>query len=167
MRELKALLTAQMASLAWDNLEDYHPKQAELFRKLLTVGMSPALCRQLVSKLPGHFDEEAALKWAKSALIHNLRVLPESDDIVDKGGVYALVGPTGVGKTTTIAKLAARATLRKGADAVALISSRAIDVRPIISHTFPLEQAVEAFEQAGDRSVACKVQITFERQSSR
>lgn len=53
------------------------------------------------------------------------------------------------------------------ADAVALISSRAIDVRPIISHTFPLEQAVEAFEQAGDRSVACKVQITFERQSSR
>ena len=123
MRELKALLTAQMASLAWANLEDYHPKQAELFRKLLTVGMSPALCRQLVSKLPGHFDEEAALKWAKSALIHNLRVLPESDDIVDKGGVYALVGPTGVGKTTTIAKLAARATLRKGADAVALITT--------------------------------------------
>jgi L-idonate 5-dehydrogenase len=53
------------------------------------------------------------------------------------------------------------------ADAVALIYSRAIDVRPIISHTFPLEQAVEAFEQAGDRSVACKVQIAFERQSSR
>lgn len=50
---------------------------------------------------------------------------------------------------------------REFADAVALISSRAIDVRPIISHAFPLEQAVEAFEQAGDRSVACKVQITF------
>lgn len=47
------------------------------------------------------------------------------------------------------------------AEAVALISSRAIDVRPIISHAFPLEQAVQAFEQAGDRSVACKVQITF------
>lgn len=50
---------------------------------------------------------------------------------------------------------------REFADAVALISSRAIDVRPIISHAFPLEQAVKAFEQAGDRSVACKVQITF------
>ncbi|KXG84925.1 L-idonate 5-dehydrogenase [Agrobacterium bohemicum] len=46
-------------------------------------------------------------------------------------------------------------------EAVKLISSRAIDVRPIISHEFPLESAVEAFEQAGDRSVACKVQITF------
>ncbi len=50
-------------------------------------------------------------------------------------------------------------------EAAALISSRAIDVRPILSHHFPLEQAVEAFEQAGDRSVACKVQITFGEQS--
>lgn len=47
------------------------------------------------------------------------------------------------------------------AQAVQAISSRSIDVRPIISHHFPLENAVEAFEQAGDRSVACKVQITF------
>lgn len=47
------------------------------------------------------------------------------------------------------------------AQAVKLIASRTIDVRPIISHEFPLEKAVEAFEQAGDRSVACKVQITF------
>lgn len=47
------------------------------------------------------------------------------------------------------------------ATAVDLISRRKIDVRPIISHEFPLDQAVEAFEQAGDRSLACKVQITF------
>jgi L-idonate 5-dehydrogenase len=45
------------------------------------------------------------------------------------------------------------------AQAVDLISNRTIDVRPIISHSFPLEMAVEAFEQAGDRSLACKVQI--------
>jgi L-idonate 5-dehydrogenase len=47
------------------------------------------------------------------------------------------------------------------ADAVALIGSRQIDVRPIISHSFPLERAVEAFEQAGDRSAASKVQLVF------
>ncbi len=47
------------------------------------------------------------------------------------------------------------------AQAAALISARAIDVRPIISHAFPLQDAVAAFEQAGDRSIACKVQITF------
>ncbi|HCL63556.1 MAG TPA: L-idonate 5-dehydrogenase [Rhizobium sp.] len=51
---------------------------------------------------------------------------------------------------------------REFAEAVALISSRVIDVRPIISHKFPLENAVEAFEQAGDRTVACKVQLTFD-----
>ena len=123
MRELKALLTAQLASLAWANLEEYHPRQAELFRQLLAVGMSPALCRQLVAKLPAHFDEAAALKWAKSALAHNLRVLPEEEDIIDKGGVYALVGPTGVGKTTTVAKLAARATIKHGPESIALIST--------------------------------------------
>jgi Threonine dehydrogenase and related Zn-dependent dehydrogenases len=45
--------------------------------------------------------------------------------------------------------------------AVELISSRSIDVRPIISHSFPIDEAVAAFEVAGDRSTACKVQLTF------
>ena len=49
------------------------------------------------------------------------------------------------------------------ATAVELISTRQIDVRPIISHSFPLDAVVEAFEQAGDRSKACKVQITFQQ----
>ncbi|MBB3390662.1 L-idonate 5-dehydrogenase [Rhizobium sp. BK275] len=47
------------------------------------------------------------------------------------------------------------------ATAVDLISRRKIDVRPIISHRMPLEDAVSAFEIAGDRSLACKVQLTF------
>lgn len=51
---------------------------------------------------------------------------------------------------------------REFAEAVALISSRTIDVRPIISHAYPLESAVAAFEQATDRTVACKVQLTFD-----
>ncbi|MDK1385842.1 L-idonate 5-dehydrogenase [Sinorhizobium sp. 8-89] len=45
--------------------------------------------------------------------------------------------------------------------AVRLIAERRIDIRPIISHAFPVDRAVEAFEQAGDRSAACKVQLTF------
>ncbi len=45
--------------------------------------------------------------------------------------------------------------------AAGLISTRKIDVRPIISHSFPLDEAKAAFEQAGDRSAACKVQLTF------
>ena len=47
------------------------------------------------------------------------------------------------------------------AEAVALIGSRQIDLRPIISHSLPLERAREAFDLASDRSLACKVQLTF------
>ncbi|WP_064684188.1 L-idonate 5-dehydrogenase [Rhizobium bangladeshense] len=47
------------------------------------------------------------------------------------------------------------------AAAVELISSREIDVRPIISHSLPLEEATTAFTLAGDRTAACKVQLTF------
>jgi L-idonate 5-dehydrogenase len=47
------------------------------------------------------------------------------------------------------------------AQAVDLIASRTIDVRPIISHTLPIDQAVSAFELASDRSTACKVQLSF------
>ncbi len=55
---------------------------------------------------------------------------------------------------------------REFGQAVDLISSRTIDVRPIISHTFPLEQAVQSFEQAGDRTQACKVQIDLGTEAS-
>ena len=45
--------------------------------------------------------------------------------------------------------------------ALDLIATRRIDVRPIISHRFPIDEAIQAFEQAGDRSASCKVQLTF------
>lgn len=120
---LRGILQGQMASLAWANFEDKEPVQAELFRQLLSAGMSPALCRQLIAKLPSNFNDEAALKWAKSALAHNITTLNEKEDVVAKGGLFALVGPTGIGKTTTVAKLAARCTIRHGADKVALITT--------------------------------------------
>jgi len=60
--------------------------------------------------------------WVKQVIKRNLQVTGEADDIITKGGVYALIGPTGVGKTTTIAKLAARAVARYGADLVALLT---------------------------------------------
>lgn len=47
------------------------------------------------------------------------------------------------------------------AEAVALMQGGSVDVKPLISHTFSLENAVQAFEIAGDRSVAMKAQIAF------
>ncbi len=123
MTEMQSLLQGQLASLAWANMAEHHPRQAELFRQMLALGLSPALCRQLVARLPDKLSDEAALKWAKLALVHNLKTVDESAEIIKRGGVYALVGPTGIGKTTTVAKLAARATLIHGTERIALITT--------------------------------------------
>jgi flagellar biosynthesis protein FlhF len=88
---------------------------------MLNSGFSTLLARQLLNKMPS--GDGKGEPWIKQVLKRNLRVAGEPDDIVVKGGVYALIGPTGVGKTTTTAKLAARAVVRYGADKVALLTT--------------------------------------------
>lgn len=120
---LRSLLQSQLASFAWAELENHAPNRVELFKQLLASGLSATLIRQLIDKLPGQYAGDTALKWARSALLHNLRCVDADQEIMDRGGIYALVGPTGVGKTTTVAKLAARATMKFGPQHVALITT--------------------------------------------
>ena len=84
-----------------------------LFRSLLDAGFSTKLVRTLVERMPEGLDADAALAWARNELVTHLPVLGSEDTFLS-GGVYALVGPTGVGKTTTLAKLAARCVAREG-----------------------------------------------------
>jgi len=120
---LRSLLQSQLASFAWSDMEGKTPNRIELFKHLLAMGFSSNLIRQLIEKMPAQYEGDIAIKWARSALMHNLKCADANHDIMDKGGVYALVGPTGVGKTTTVAKLAAHATMRFGAQHVALITT--------------------------------------------
>ncbi|NTV95342.1 MAG: flagellar biosynthesis protein FlhF [Thiobacillus sp.] len=99
------------------------PQRAELMKQLMAAGFSPALTRQLLDRLPADLDAPRALKWLQAAIVKNLKVAAPVDDLIDRGGVYALVGPTGVGKTTTVAKLAARAVLKHGTGKVAMITT--------------------------------------------
>ena len=108
IRSLRGMLEGQLAGLAWGELQRSDPVKVEILRHMLTAGFSPALSRQLLEKLPPGGDFNRGMKWVKAALIHNLRAVAAGKDIIERGGVYALVGPTGVGKTTTVAKLAAR-----------------------------------------------------------
>ncbi len=124
IRALRSLLEGQLAGLAWNDTVRRDPLKAELLRRLLAIGFTPTLSRKLVDNLPPTVkDEKAAIQWLKNALLHNLLSATPLSDIVEKGGVYALVGPTGVGKTTTVAKLAARCTLKHGADSLALLTT--------------------------------------------
>ena len=97
------------------------PAGAALFRSLLDAGFSTKLVRTLVERMPEGLDADAALAWARNELVTHLPVLGSEDTFLS-GGVYALVGPTGVGKTTTLAKLAARCVAREG-DQVAMLTT--------------------------------------------
>ena len=124
MRLLRGMVEGQLAGFAWNDLTHRDPVRMEAMKRLLTAGFSAAFARLLLERLPADEEDLAqALKWIKSTIAHNLKLAGSADDIVERGGVYALVGPTGVGKTTTVAKLAARAVLRHGAAKVALVTT--------------------------------------------
>ena len=123
IKHLRSLLEGQLSGFAWGELARRDPIKAELLRVLFGAGFSPALSRKLVDALPLGLDFERGVKWLKAAITHNLRVDETGSDVIERGGIVALVGPTGVGKTTTVAKLAAHAVLRFGASNVALLST--------------------------------------------
>lgn len=118
--EIKSL-QKQIETLSWNNVQQRDPQRAGLLRRMVNAGFSTLLARQLLDKMPA--GNERGESWIKNVLKRNLRVAGAADDIVVKGGVYALIGPTGVGKTTTTAKLAARAVVRYGAEKVALLTT--------------------------------------------
>ncbi len=120
--EIRALhdnLLNQISAMTGSGVQRSDPQKARVQRSLLKVGFSQGLADQILEKMP----PGAGLDWVLKVMERNLRCVSGSEDIVQRGGTYALVGPTGVGKTTTTAKLAARAVVRFGADKVALITT--------------------------------------------
>jgi len=126
LRELagiKGLIEQQLAGFAWTGLAHETPAKTLLLTDLLDAGFSAQLARRLVGSLPAGATREEGHAWLKGVLNRNLHTAGSDDEIIDAGGVFALVGPTGVGKTTTTAKLAARCVVRHGADSVALLTT--------------------------------------------
>ncbi|MCB1984885.1 MAG: flagellar biosynthesis protein FlhF [Burkholderiales bacterium] len=119
---MKSTMEEQLATVAWGNTTQRSPEKMKILRALLNAGFSPLLSRRLVDKLPDGSNYAQSMKQAISALEFNLHTASD-DEMIKKGGVYALVGATGVGKTTTIAKLAARSVIRHGAEKVALLTT--------------------------------------------
>jgi flagellar biosynthesis protein FlhF len=122
LRSMKGLLQDQLAQIAWSDNTKRSPVQSKVLAKLLHAGFSPVLARTLIERMPGAIDDAVAAEWVSQALNQNLRVCRAGESMVDRGGIFALVGPTGVGKTTTTAKLAARAVMKLGAKNIGLIT---------------------------------------------
>jgi len=121
LKSLKGLLVNQLSSLSWGNEVQYHPIRARLLQRLMSLGLSPKLSKDIVTEVNEERDFEHNWRIALGELAHRIPV--GENEIIEKGGIVALVGATGVGKTTTIAKLAARYTLKHGPHRVALITT--------------------------------------------
>ncbi|MCD5993021.1 flagellar biosynthesis protein FlhF [Pseudomonas sp. CDFA 602] len=117
---LRELLEVQLGSLAWNQLQGSRPQQANLWRRLQRVGLSGPLSRDLLSMIPE--IDEPRQAW-RMLLAHLARMIAVPDtEPLEEGGVIAMVGPAGMGKTTTLAKLAARYVLKYGPQNIALVS---------------------------------------------
>ncbi|HZQ62034.1 MAG TPA: flagellar biosynthesis protein FlhF [Casimicrobiaceae bacterium] len=123
MAAMRAAFSEQLSQLAWSETLRRSPVRARFTRDLLNAGFSNGLIRDIAEKLPDDYTATQAQQWLVQTLVKSVRCADSAEDLVTRGGVYALVGPTGVGKTTTTAKLAARCAVRYGASKLALLTT--------------------------------------------
>jgi flagellar biosynthesis protein FlhF len=121
LKSLRAMIENQNVLGEWNELALKHPLRMSLYKRLTEMGLSQEVCKYLAKGLDDSVDVEQAMQAALKQLVHQIPLA--GDDILNHGGVYAMVGPTGVGKTTSIAKLAARFAMQHGQRHVALIST--------------------------------------------
>lgn len=125
LSRLRGLLQNQLAGFAWGAARRRDPPRVAVMQTLFAAGFGSSLARTLAAHLPRGLDTEAAQRWLRQVLIRNLPVQGRETDLITTGGRYALVGSTGAGKTTTLAKLAARGVDAHGVDQVALVAADA------------------------------------------
>ncbi len=122
VEEVKKMLQSHLAGNHWGNLQQQSASTTEVTKALLSAGFSPKLCMQLMQDVDGSNGIATLLSEVQKKLENMIHTI---DPIAafDQGGVFAFIGPTGVGKTTTVAKVAARCVLRYGRNQVALLST--------------------------------------------
>jgi flagellar biosynthesis protein FlhF len=124
LSSMRGMMEEHFAGLLWGERQRRNPARAALTKHLFAAGFSAQLVQMMVDNLPEDVDTmEGGMDWVRSVLESNLPVMENEDALMERGGVFALMGPTGVGKTTTTAKLAARCVMRFGASKVALLTT--------------------------------------------
>jgi flagellar biosynthesis protein FlhF len=123
LSSIRGMMEEQFAGLVWSDRQRRSPAHGGLTKHLFAAGFSAQLVRMMIDNMPEVENFDAGMEWVRSVLDTNLPVMGNEEALMERGGVFALMGPTGVGKTTTTAKLAARCVMRFGASKVALLTT--------------------------------------------
>jgi flagellar biosynthesis protein FlhF len=119
---LKDMIEERFNTLAWLGSSKQNPIQSNLMLKMIRAGFSPAMSRAVLERVPTDAGAPEAVRWLMDVITRNLKVAAPGAGLCDEGGVVSLIGATGVGKTTTAAKLAAQCVKQYGAGSVGLIT---------------------------------------------
>jgi flagellar biosynthesis protein FlhF len=123
LSSMRGMMEEHFAGLLWGDRQRRTPNHAALTKRLFAAGFSAQLVRMVIDNMPEIEHAEASMQWVQQVLENNLPIMDSEESMMNRGGVFALMGPTGVGKTTTTAKLAARCVMRFGASKVALLTT--------------------------------------------
>jgi flagellar biosynthesis protein FlhF len=123
MQEMRRLLETGMAGMTWSDKRLREPLKARVLEVLTAMDISPDVAMSIAQQTPQRTSLDDPSNIPLALLVKHLPMVVDMANVV--GGITALVGPTGAGKTTTIAKLAARWSLQHGPKDVALISTDA------------------------------------------
>lgn len=119
---LKDMIEERFNTLAWLGSSKQNPIQSNLMLKMIRAGYSPAMARAVLDRVPVDAGAPEAFRWLMDVITRNLKVSAPTAGLCDEGGVVSLIGATGVGKTTTAAKLAAQCVKQYGAASVGMIT---------------------------------------------
>ena len=122
LHAMKELIEERFNTLSWIGQAQQDPIKSQLMLKLIRSGYSPTLARSIMDRLPAKASPAESLHWVMDVLERNLKTDATRLALHEEGGIYALVGATGVGKTTTAAKLAALCARTHGPESVGLIT---------------------------------------------
>ncbi|WP_311224170.1 MULTISPECIES: flagellar biosynthesis protein FlhF [unclassified Acidovorax] len=122
LQSMRELIEDRFNTLAWLGQAKQDPIQSNLMLKLIRAGYSPALARGVLERMPEDLSAGNAVRWLMEVLERNLRTDSHARPLYEEGGIFAMVGSTGVGKTTTTAKLAALCARIHGPGSVGLIT---------------------------------------------
>lgn len=126
LHALRRMLETQVATLAWNDLSRRAPLQTTLLKQLAQYGISQPLAVEVVSQIPARMEWHEAQRMMLAVIAK--KIPTQEERWLDRGGMVAFVGPTGVGKSTLVAKLAARWVLQHGPAELVLISADAVRI---------------------------------------